>query len=115
MSELRGSRAAEEFAIAATVPALDAFTAALGRADLGVRRLERVSSPLEELFFAMTSEDETAERRRRAPGASRGRAAALGDPSRAPQADGAAAAAAARWCCLLGPFAFALLLRSPER
>jgi ABC-2 type transport system ATP-binding protein len=43
--------------VQATVPALDAFTAALGHADLGIRSLERVASPLEELFFSMTSEE----------------------------------------------------------
>ena len=44
--------------IQATLPVLDAFTAALGHADIGIRGLERVASPLEELFFSMTSAEE---------------------------------------------------------
>ncbi len=41
--------------VLASVPALDGFTAALGREGVGVRRLERVVSPLEQLFFSLTS------------------------------------------------------------
>ena len=41
--------------LTATVPGLDAFTAALGRLGVGVRRLERMNSPLEQLFFSFTA------------------------------------------------------------
>lgn len=41
--------------VVASVEALDRFTAGLGREGIGVRRLERVVTPLEQLFFSMTS------------------------------------------------------------
>ena len=41
--------------VLATVQALDRYTAALGRHGIGMRRLERVVTPLEQLFFSMTT------------------------------------------------------------
>jgi ABC-2 type transport system ATP-binding protein len=41
----------------ASVQALDGLTAALGREGIGVRRLERVVTPLEQLFFSLTSDE----------------------------------------------------------
>ncbi len=43
--------------VLASVRALDRFTAALGREGIGVRRLERVVTPLEQLFFSLTSSE----------------------------------------------------------
>jgi ABC-2 type transport system ATP-binding protein len=39
---------------AATVGSLDGYTAALGREGIGVRHLERMVTPLEQLFFSLT-------------------------------------------------------------
>jgi ABC-2 type transport system ATP-binding protein len=43
--------------VQASVEALDRFTASLGREGIGVRRLERVVTPLEQLFFSLTAEE----------------------------------------------------------
>jgi ABC-2 type transport system ATP-binding protein len=48
-------------ALAAEAGSLDPFVIALGRADIAIRRLELLVSPLESMFFALTSDVPVAE------------------------------------------------------
>jgi ABC-2 type transport system ATP-binding protein len=47
--------------VMATVSALDRYTASLGRDGIGIRRLDRVVSPLEHLFFSLTGSPDPGE------------------------------------------------------
>jgi ABC-2 type transport system ATP-binding protein len=47
--------------VLATVSALDRYTASLGRDGIGIRRLDRVVSPLEHLFFSLTGSPDAPE------------------------------------------------------
>jgi ABC-2 type transport system ATP-binding protein len=51
---LRDERDERGFRLVARPDALDAYTVALGRDGVGVRRLELLVSPLESMFFELT-------------------------------------------------------------